>query len=68
MGSFFRHLKLKVGISVVIAIVASLYKLESDESDFLLIEKKVLLSKDQKTTFDFISNLENHPTVIYYLL
>lgn len=54
---------LKFILSLVIALISTLYQLESDD-ELLLTEKRVMLSKNKTFCFDSLTDLEQFPSVI----
>jgi len=63
---FLRNFKYKVLISAVIAIISSLYQLESKD-ELKLAEKVVMLSKNSKDSFDFLTKFEEYSKVLNHL-
>ena len=61
--SFLTNIKYKLIISVIIAIVSSLYQLESKD-ELKISEKAVMLSKNQTDTFDFLVKFEEYAKVL----
>lgn len=60
--AFFKHFKIKLLISVVIAGISSLYQLETPD-DLHITEKQVMLSKSRPKSYEFLLKLEEYPTV-----
>jgi len=63
---FFKNFKIKLLISILIAFFASLYQLETSD-DFQIVDKKVMLSKNRADVFEFLTQLEQYPSVISFL-
>ncbi len=54
--------KFKMVISVLVALISTLYQLEVNE-ELVITSKKVLLSKNISRVFGSLSNLEEYPSV-----
>ena len=57
-----RNFKYKLFFSAIIAIISSLYQLESKD-ELKVTEKVVMLSKNRTDTFDFLIKFEEYPKV-----
>jgi hypothetical protein len=65
--AFFKNFKIKLLISVIIAVVSSLYQLESKD-EFQVTEKVVMLSKNRPECYEFLTKFEEYPTVLIHSL
>ena len=59
---FFSHLKYKLIFSTIIAIISSLYQLESKD-ELKISEKIVMLNKNRSDSFDYLVKFEEYPKV-----
>ena len=57
-----RNFKYKLYFSAIIAIISSLYQLESKD-ELKITEKVVMLSKNRTDTFDFLIKFEEYSKV-----
>jgi hypothetical protein len=60
--ALFKNFKIKLLISVIIAVISSLYQLESKD-EFQVTEKVVMLSKTRLECYEFLTKFEEYPTV-----
>ncbi len=58
--------KFKLATSVLVALISTLYQLETDD-ELLVTNKKVLLSKNISRVFTALSDLEEYPSVKFQL-
>jgi len=58
--------KFKLAVSVLVALMSTLYQLETDD-ELLVTNKKVLLSKNISRVFTALSDLEEYNSMHYNL-
>ena len=64
--AFLRNFKYKLLFSAIIAIISSLYQLETKD-ELKIAEKVVMLSKNRTETFEFLIKFEEYPKVMNIL-